>query len=92
MIEQIVHSEDELKKLVIKELLDDDASNNQHGEDEEHNEEIWNDFIQEYPIESYPVYVVAEFDFYYRGFDISLRASAKVITKKELQSILKDFD
>ena len=92
MIKQIVSSEEELIKLVKKEVKSGNLSNNQHGSDEEELNLAVDSFLKQYPIKKYPVFVVAKFEFRYRGFDYNLDEMVYILDKKNAIKILETLN
>lgn len=92
MIKKLVKSEEELIKLVKKELRSQDLSNNQHGSDKKELNQFVNGFLEATNIKEYPVFVIAEFNFTYSGFNYKLHETSCVLNKREASKLLESFN
>ena len=92
MIKQIVKSEEELIKLIKKEVKSRSLSNNQHGSDKDELNLAVDSFLEQYPIKKYPVLVFAKFNFRYKGFDYDLDEMVYILEKKDAVSMLETLN
>jgi hypothetical protein len=90
MINQVVRSEEELRKLIRKDLKK--AGSQCAPTKKELDEQIKTFFEdEELAPKEYPTYVYVDFTFQYHGFDVDLLTTSNCLTKTELEEILEQF-
>lgn len=92
MISQIVYSKDELIELIIQEIQSRDNSNNQHFSNKDELDEIVENFLKQYKVQRYPIFVLAKFQFRYKGFSYKLDEIVYILDKKEVNKIYELFN
>jgi hypothetical protein len=90
MIDQIVKTEEELRKLIRKDLK---KAGHQCAPTKKELDEQVETFMDDEDLapKEYPIHVYVDFTFLYHGLDVDLITSSHCQTKAEMEEILKQF-
>jgi hypothetical protein len=90
MIEGIIKSEEELRKLLRKDLKE---AGRQCAPTKKELDEQIEDFMndEDFQPKEYPIYIYVDFTFVYHGFDVELLSTSHTLTKAEMQKLLNEF-